>query len=137
MIHLKTTFLLILFVFTVLQVHAQQQLIFLQLNKNDSLAKALEGKKFTANEWKYHQMIWRLKGIRQKALELNKKGVMAFTMTDDWPSDESIYYIISFYEMAMTNKSMERYSRLITYRINKRMKIEIYNVENDAWTSLN
>ena len=120
-----------------MHLNAQRQLIFLQLNKNDSLAKALEGKKFTASEWKYHQMIWRLKDIRQKALELNKKGVMAFTMTDDWPSDESIYYIISFYEMALTNKTMERYSRLLTYRINKRMKIEIYNAENDEWTSLN
>ena len=121
---------------SVVRLDAQQQIVFLQLNKHDSLARAIEGKKFSGNELKYHQMIWQIKGIRQAAIELNKKGIIGFTMTDEWPSPDSFYYIISFYEMAVSNKTMERYSRLRTYRVNKRMRIEVYNIEDDDWKAL-
>lgn len=133
---MKLLLILLFSVFAVVRLQAQQHIVFLQINKNDSLARALEGKKFTGNEHKYHQIIWRIKSIRQKAIELNKKGAVAFTMTDDWPSPESRYYIISFYEMMIDNKMMDRYSRLETYRIDRRMKIERYSVEEDSWTLL-
>jgi hypothetical protein len=133
---LKSTFILAVLILAAGHLCGQQQIVFLQINKNDSLARALEGKKFISNEQKYHQMIWRLKAIRQQAINLHKKGAVAFTMTDDWPSPESGYFIISFYEMMMDNKIMDRYSRLQTYRINRRMKIERYNVEEDSWSLL-
>lgn len=133
---MKTALLLLLFVFPVSQLCGQQQIVFVQLNKSDSLARALEGKKFIANERKYHQMIWRLRAIRQQAIDVYKKGAIAFTMTDDWPSPESQYFIISFYEMMMDEKMMDRYSRLQTYRINRRMKIERYIIEEDRWGEL-
>jgi hypothetical protein len=133
---LKPTLTLLLWFFVAGQLYGQHQIAFLQLSKNDSLAKALEGRKFTVNEQKYHQLIWRLKTIRQEAIVLTKKGVVAFTMTDDWPSPDSEYYIISFYEMILNDKAMDRYSRLQTYRISRRMKIERYDPEEDSWVSL-
>lgn len=124
-----------LFVLATLPLFGQQPVIFRQINTADSLARALAwvDKEFTKAEHKCHTLIWSLREIREGALALKQKGAFAFTMTDEWPSPESEFYVISFYEIILRDKMMDRYNRLHTYRINKKMRVEQYNPDDDSW----
>ncbi|MEO7992066.1 MAG: hypothetical protein ABI663_21115 [Chryseolinea sp.] len=115
------------------RVQGQHSLKFdlLPIDKTDSLGLFLEftEMKLTPEEKERHKLIWKIEQVRQSAISLKKKGVDAFTMTDESPTKESPYYIIGFYEMLE-----EQFNRLDTYRISKDLTIESYDFLNDMWT---
>jgi hypothetical protein len=126
--------ILLILLLAALSTAGQRKVIFKHIN-SDPLAKTLSwvDKKVSPAEQKCHSLVWKIKEVRELALSVSKQGLHAFTMTDEWPSPESEYYIISFCEIATNDNLMDRYARLKTYRINKRMGIETYNAADDSW----
>ncbi|HEY0740368.1 MAG TPA: hypothetical protein VGD40_02865 [Chryseosolibacter sp.] len=121
-----------------LGVKAQQPVAFRQISQADSVAKFIMwvDKEVSPQEKQCHSLIWKLRDIRKAANELMKKGSYPFTMTDEWPSPESEYYVVGFYEMKLLNNMMDKYVRLTTYRIDRKMKMERYNPEDDSWAAV-
>lgn len=107
------------------------------IDKTDSIAKVLEfdAEKLTKNELECHRLIWSLNEVRRSAIYLKQKKVDTFTMTDQKPTADSDYLVIGFYEMLVYNNIMDHSSRLGTYRVDRKMEIEIYNLAEDTWTS--